>query len=57
MGEAVTLISVQIYGYILTNAHKLRKFLSVTPCRVKKWGKSLFFRVFHCFLKTLGNFN
>lgn len=57
MGEAVALISVQIYEYILTNAHKLRKFLSVTPICVKKWVKSLFLRVFHDFLKTIGNFD
>lgn len=42
MGVAVSLISVQIYGYIPTKAHKLRKFLSVTPKSGKKWVISLF---------------
>ncbi len=42
MGVAVSLISVQIYGYIPTKAHKLRKFLSVTPRSGKKWVISLF---------------
>lgn len=49
MGVAFSLISVQIYGYIPTKAHKLRKFLSVTPVCGKKWVKSLLFRVFHVF--------
>jgi len=42
MGVAVSLISVQIYEYIPTKAHKLRKFLSVTPGSGKKWVKPLF---------------
>jgi hypothetical protein len=42
MGVAVSLISVQIYGYIPTKAHKLRKFLSVTLASGKKWAISLF---------------
>ena len=49
MGVAFSLISVQIYGYIPTKAHKLRKFLSVTPVRGKKWVKSFLFLVFHVF--------
>lgn len=48
MGVAFSLISVQIYGYIPTKAHKLRKFLSVTPISGKKWVISLF-STFLCF--------